>query len=711
MHGIRRDLSAHLLFPVVLVILICAQLIPATPVLCESAPPIAKKVPKVDTIHGDRRVDDYFWMREKTNPEVAAYLEAENAYAEEILAHTKHFQETLYDEMLSRIKETDLEVPYRMGEYFYYTRTEEGKQYEIYCRKRGSLDAPEQITLDVNELAEGQTYMAIGRYRVSDDGNLLAYTTDNTGFREYTLHVKDLRTGRLLPDRIEKVRSVVWASDNKTLFYTTEDPAKRPHQLLRHVLGVEEDDLLYEESDELFRIFVTRTRSRDYLLLYVGSLTTTEVRALPASTPRGDWRVLVPRKQDRECNLGHHDERFYMLVNDTGRNFRLVSFPVDRPEEENWTEIIPHRADVMLEGLDLFTDHYVVYERENGLPQFRVTDFRTGDWHRLAFPEPVYNAYSGDNYEWDTKTLRYEYQSLITPKSVFDYDMDSRARELLKQDEVLGDYDPNDYVSKRLYATARDGTLIPISMVHRRGAKHDGTGALYLTGYGAYGWPYSIRFRSRRLSLLDRGVTYAIAHIRGGGEMGKTWHDDGRMDHKINTFTDFIDVAEHTVDEGYTAKDRLVVEGASAGGLLMGAIVNMRPDLFRAVISDVPFVDVLNTMLDASLPLTVGEYEEWGNPNIEDEYTYIRQYCPYTNLKAGPYPAMLVKTSFNDSQVMYWEPAKYVAKMRALKTDENPLLFVVNMGAGHGGASGRYDYLREIALDYAFTLWQMGIDK
>nr|CAI78819.1 hypothetical protein [uncultured Latescibacterota bacterium] len=706
MHPIRRRQVSWAVLALCLLVFSPHRAVPAT---AGPAPPVAKRVPKVDITHGDRRVDDYFWMREKTNPEVAAYLEAENAYAEETLAPLKDLEETLYNEMVSRIKETDLDVPYRMGDYYYYSRTEEGLQYKIYCRKKESLDAPEEITVDLNALAEGQVYMALGAYKVSDDGNLLAYTTDNTGFREYTLRVKDLRTGELLPDRIEKVRSVAWAADNRTFFYTTEDEAKRPHQLLRHVLGNPENDLVYEETDELYRVFVTRTRDMDYLLLYSGSLTTTEARCLSAETPRGEWRIVAPRVQDREYTLGHHGDRFYMLVNDTGRNFRLVSFPLDKPAERNWTEILPHRADVMLEDLDVFADFYVVYERENGLPLFRITDIATGESHELAFPEPVYNAEPSDNYEWKTHTLRYEYESLVTPRSVFDYDVDTRRSALMKQDEVLGGYDPAEYVSERLYAAARDGKKIPISVVYRRGVIHDGSGATLLTGYGAYGWPYAIRFRSRRLSLLDRGVTYAIAHIRGGGEMGKAWHDDGRMDHKMNTFTDFIDAAEFLIDRGYTAQDRLVVEGGSAGGLLMGAVVNMRPDLFHAVISDVPFVDVLNTMLDASLPLTVGEYEEWGNPNVENEYRYIRQYCPYTNLEREAYPAMLVKTSFNDSQVMYWEPAKYVAKMRTLKTDDNPLLFVINMGAGHGGASGRYDYLREIALDYAFTLWQMGL--
>jgi oligopeptidase B len=682
-----------------------------TSALAQLSPPVADKRPKIDAIHGDRRQDDYYWLREKTNPEVEAYLNAENAYAEHMLAHTESFQENLYDEMLSRIKQTDLEVPYRDGEYFYYSRTEEGKQYEIYCRKKGSLDAPEEIVLDLNVLAEGQTFMALGDCEVSDDANLLAYSTDSTGFREYTLQFKDLRTGALLPDRIEKVRSVAWAADNRTLFYTTEDHAKRPHQIFRHVLGSEVDELLYEEVDELYRVWVERTRSKTYILFHSDSHTTSEVRALPAAHPVGYWKMVLPRVQDRECVIEHHGDHFYMLVNDTGRNFRLVSAPVSDPQENNWQELIPHRDDVMLERLDCFMNHYVVRERKDGLPGFRVCDFRTGAVHRVEFQEPVYDAYLWDNYEWSTSLLRYKYQSFVTPSSVFDYDMNTREKMLLKQDEVLGEYDPAEYTSERIYARATDGTRIPVSIVYRKGFARNGRAPMFLIGYGSYGWPYRIRFSSNRLSLLDRGVVFAIAHIRGGGEMGKKWHDQGRMKEKINTFTDFIAVSEHLIEEKYTSRDRLVIRGASAGGLLMGAVANMRPDLFRAIVNEVPFVDVLNTMLDASLPLTVGEYEEWGDPNIEEDYMYIKQYCPYTNLEAKDYPAMLVKTSFNDSQVMYWEPAKYVAKLRSLKTDDNPLLFVINMGAGHGGASGRYDYLREIALDYAFVLWQVGIEK
>lgn len=683
-------------------------LLESAPASTQPEPPVAAKRPKIDRVHGDERVDNYYWLREKANPEVAAYLKAENAYAEQMLAATRPLQDQLYKEMLGRIKETDLSVPYRNGEYWYYTRTEEGLQYPIYCRKKGALEAAEEITLDLNQLARGKTFMGLGAYEVSDDGNLLAFATDSTGFRVYHLRIKDLRTGEMLPDHAEDVGSVFWAADNKTLFYTTKDAAKRSYRLHRHELGTEAHELLYEEKDERFEVFGTRTRSKKYLILYSGSLTTTEARYLPADMPLAEWKILLPRRAGREFDLDHHGDRFYIRVNDTGRNFRLVSAPVSDPGEKNWREIVPQRNEVMLEGLDFFAHHYVLYERRNGLPEIRITDMKSGHSHGLAFPEPVYSAFPSANREWDTNLLRYSYQSLVTPNSVYDYDMDKRSSTLLKQTEVLGGYDKTQYVSERLYATAKDGAQIPISIVYKKGFKKDGSAPLLLNGYGAYGFPLTVTFNSNRLSLLDRGFAVALAHIRGGGEMGKAWHDQGRMMNKMNTFTDFIACAEYLIAQRFTAKERLIIEGGSAGGLLMGAVTNMRPDLFKAVVSHVPFVDVINTMLDESLPLTVTEFEEWGNPKKKEEYEYMKQYCPYTNLAAKDYPAMLVKTSFNDSQVMYWEPAKYVAKMRSLKTDNNPLLFVINMGAGHGGASGRYDRLREIALDYAFMLQQAG---
>jgi oligopeptidase B len=704
-----RPLFAASLFAFLICLLPAAQLWPqenGRPI-----PPIAEKNPKADMIHGDKRVDNYFWLREKANPKVVEYLQAENAYAEQMLAPTKPLQEKLYQEMLGRIKQTDLSVPYRDGEYFYYSRTEQGKQYSIYCRKKGSLEAPEEITLDLNELAKGHKFMGLGAYQVSDDGNLLAYSLDSTGFRQYTLYIKDLRSGQLLPDKVDKTVSVVWAGDNKTLFYSTEDHAKRPYRLYRHTLGASSDELIYEEKDELFRFYTGRSRSKNYIFMFINSLTTSEVRYLSANQPNSEWKIVAPRQQDREYEVDHHGDLFYLLVNDTGRNFRLVSAPISDPSPQNWKELIPHRSDVMLTGMDFFANHYVIYERKNGLPEIRITDFRSGQSHNIAFPEPVYSAFASTNREWNTNKLRYSYQSLVTPSSIFDYDMDTRTSTLQKQTEVLGGYEAKQYASERLYAMAKDGARIPISLVYKKDFKRDGKAPMLLGGYGSYGASSNVGFSSNRLSLLDRGFVVAIAHIRGGGEMGKAWHDQGRMLHKMNTFTDFIAAGEFLIAQKYTAKDRLVIEGGSAGGLLMGAVTNLRPDLFKAVVSHVPFVDVINTMLDASLPLTVQEYEEWGNPNKKEEYDYMKQYCPYTNLAAKTYPAILVKTSFNDSQVMYWEPAKYVAKLRSLKTDKNPLLFVTNMGAGHGGSSGRYDRLREIALDYAFMLQQVGIKK
>jgi oligopeptidase B len=675
------------------------------------APPIAKKVPKLDVVHGDRLVDDYYWLREKSNPEVAAYLEAENAFAASVMKPTEALQESLYKEMLGHLKETDLSVPYRNGNYHYYSRTEEGKQYPIYCRKLSSLDAPEQVVIDLNELAQGQPFMALGAYTVSDDGNLLAFSTDNTGFRQYTLQVKDLRTGQLGPERMEKTGSVAWAADGGTLFYTVEDSAKRQYRLYRHRLGepAEQDELVYEEKDELFRIGVGRSKSRAFLFLGSSSLTTSEWRYLPADQPAGAWKLVAPRQHEHEYDVDPHGELFYIRTNDQGRNFRLVSAPSADPRRENWKEVVPHRADVMLEGIELFRNHLVLGELAQGLPRFSVRDLRSGQSHQVEFPEPAYAAFPGAMYEWDSNQLRYNYQSLVTPSSVFDYDLDGRTRKLLKQTEVPGGFQSANYESERLWVPVADGARVPVSLVRRKGVPRDGSAPLLLTAYGSYGFSSPVSFSSNRLALLDRGVAFAIAHIRGGGELGKAWHDQGRMLHKKNTFTDFIAVAEHLIAQGYTSKQRLAVTGGSAGGLLMGAVTNMRPDLFKVVVSKVPFVDVINTMLDGSLPLTAGEWEEWGDPRKREEYEYMRSYCPYSNLAHKAYPALLITTSFNDSQVMYWEPAKYVARLRTLKTDANPLLLKTNMAAGHGGASGRYDYLREVAYDYAFMLSQLGL--
>lgn len=675
-------------------------------------PPLATKIPKITEINGHTLVDNYFWLRDKSNPEVKTYLEAENAYTNALMKPTEALQKKLYDEMLGRIKETDVEVPYKYGDYFYYSRTEAGKQYPIRCRRKGSMEAPEQVVLDLNELAKGKSFMAVAAYQVSDDGNLLAYSTDDTGFRQYKLAVKDLRTGEVLSDHIEKTGSVAWVSDNKTLFYTVEDSAKRQYRLYRHTVETTgPDDLIYEEKDARFSVEIFRTRSKAYLFLISGSHTTSEAHYIPADQPRAEWKLIEPRRQDIEYFPDHNGGFFYIRVNDTGRNFRLVKAPVNAPERANWQEVIPHRANVMLDDTDSFRNYYVTYEREQGLPQVAVTDLATGNSHRIPFPEQAYLASPYVNREYDTNKFRYSYQSFVTPQSIFEYDMAKGGSILLKQKEVPGGFDPNGYQVEQIFAPAADGTKIPISIVYLKGKKLDGTGALYLYAYGSYGISVDISFNSNIFSLVDRGIVYAIAHPRGGGEMGKTWHDDGRMMRKKNTFTDFIDCAEYLVGKGYGSKDKLVIEGASAGGLLMGAVTNMRPDLFKAVIAKVPFVDVMNTMLDESLPLTVTEFEEWGNPKEKPAFDYMIAYSPYDNIENKVYPNILVKTSFNDSQVMYWEPAKYVAKMRATRSDHNGLMLKTNMGAGHGGASGRYDRLHEAAFDYAFVLNQVGISN
>jgi oligopeptidase B len=706
------------------------SLSPESPHSAIPEPPVARRQPVEQVLHGDRRVDDYAWLRNKNSPEVIAYLNAENAYTDAILRDTEPFQEKLYQEMLGRILQTDLSVPYRLRGYLYFTRTEEGKQYPIHARKRGAAEnAREELLLDLNALAAGHLFLSLGSFAVSDDNSLLAYSLDTTGFRQYTLQIKNLLTGEILPVRIERVTSAAWAADNRTLFYTVEDEiTKRSYRLGRHILGANQPDaLLYEEPDERFRLDIERTRSGAFLLLTIASHTTSEVRFLRADQPNAEFRVIAPREDTHEYYVDHHPgplgdsfgEVFYIRTNSGGRTFRLMTAPADDPRRDAWHEFIPNRPDVMLASAQAFRSHLVLFEREGGLPYLRIVPLGTATQaaqsdplassRRITHTEPVYNASVGANPEFVTDHLRFQYESFITPRSVLDYDLRTGEQILRKQQPVLGGYDPTQYVSERLLARASDGTNIPLSVVYRRDTPRDATVPLLLYGYGSYGISVPVNFSSNRLSLLDRGVIYTIAHVRGGGELGKPWHDAARMHKKRNTFTDFIAAAERLIDLRYTAPDHLIIEGGSAGGLLMGTVANMRPDLFRIIISHVPFVDVINTMLDASLPLTVGEYEEWGNPQIPADYSYMKSYDPYSNLERKPYPTMLVKTSLNDSQVMYWEPAKYVAKLRTIKTDTNPLLLKINMGAGHGGASGRYDYLREIALDYAFLLTQLGI--
>jgi oligopeptidase B len=677
----------------------------------QSAPaPAAARKPHPTKIHGYTLQDDYFWLREKSNPAVIAHLEAENAHTESMMKATKGLQETLYAEMLGRIKQTDLSVPYRLGDYMYYSRTEEGKQYQYMCRRKGSMEGAEEILLDLNKLAEGHKFLSLGAQRVSDDGNWLAYSTDTTGYRQYTLHVKDLRTGRPLSENIERAGSVVWATDSKTLFYTTEDPvSKRSDKFWRHTVGASSSDLLYEEKDELFDVSASRSLDRKVIFLASYAKTSTEFRHLPADTPAAALTVVLPREANHEYDVDHYDGRFYITTNKNAKNFRVVTAPVATPSEKNWTPFIDHNLAIKIDGTSFFANHIVVSEREGGLTHLRVIDPKTKASHRIATDEPDYALSLANNPEFNTPSVRFNYQSMVTPSSVYDYDLTTRARKMLKRQEVLGGYDPSRYEAKRLWAVARDGTKVPMSVVHRKGIALDGKAPLLLYGYGSYGASGAPTFSSNRLSLLDRGVIYVTAYIRGGGELGEEWREQGRMMSKINTFTDFIDCADHLVKNKYTSPERLVIQGGSAGGLLVGAVTNMRPDLFKAVVAQVPFVDVINTMLDASLPLTTSEYLEWGNPNDKPAFDYMMKYSPYDNIKAANYPSMLVQVSLNDSQVPYWEGAKLVAKLRATKTDKNPLLLKTNMGAGHGGSSGRYDALRETAFTYAFVLWQMGV--
>lgn len=830
--------------------------------------PLAEREPVEHVIHGDRRVDHYAWMRQKNDPRVRDYLEAENAYADVQMKGTEELQERLYQEMLARIQQTDLSVPYRLRGYEYYTRTEQGKQYPIHCRKKlersgeverrtaaqdlggrqtsepadrltpsafrsepdqdslmaqlraelragfptevktnedatavennsalasfrmtsavvgethaeGAAAPREEVLLDLNEMAAGHTFMGLGIFDVSDDNRWLAYATDTTGYRQYVLEVKELRAGgtgqrpaslRLSgqaesqpgkgaahrPEfRVERVTSAAWAMDNRTLFYVTEDEVtKRSNRLWRHVfdeaaneeerqrLETDEaqrrdqeqntdsskaaqasDELIYEEKDERFRMDLERSRSGAYLFLVINSHTTSEIRYLRADLPLGAFQTVAEREDDHEYYVDHHPGGsrdaaggvFFIRTNSGGRTYRLVTAPTSDPGRARWHEVIANRTGVMLSGLEVFRTHLVISEREDGLPHLRVVDLTRRAPHalaaslRLSFSEPTYSAMLGTNPEFDVDFVRFQYESMVMPRTVFDYQLKTGKWVLQKRQPVLGDFDSGNYVSERLHAKTADGTPVPISLVRRKDTLRDGSAPLLLYGYGSYGMSIPVAFNSNRFSLLDRGMMYAIAHIRGGGELGKPWHDAGRMYQKMNTFTDFIACADFLVAKRYTSEAQLVIEGGSAGGLLLGAVVNLQPEKFRAVVSHVPFVDVLNTMLDPSLPLTVGEYEEWGNPEKSDDYFYMKQYCPYTNVVSANYPRMLVKTAWNDSQVMYWEAAKYVAKLRAMKTDGKVLLLKTNMGAGHGGASGRYDYLREIALDYAFMLKEVGL--
>ncbi|HVP59558.1 MAG TPA: S9 family peptidase [Myxococcaceae bacterium] len=686
---------------------------PATPATTLRQPPIARVEHKVITQAGDIRTDDYAWLRNRGSSEVEDYLKAENAYTDEAMAPTRPLQETLYRELLSHVQETDVSAPWRKGRFWYYARVEQGKQYPFYCRKQGNLDAPEQIMLDQNAMAEGKPFFAIGRWSVSDDGRYLAYLTDETGFRQYVLHVRDLDTGKDGPEAIPRVTSLAWAADGRTLFYVTEDATtKRPDTLWRHLRGATGTDArVSHEADERFTYEVERTRSGAYLLLGVGSHTTSEVLYLDARAPLSSWRTIAPRIAEQEYSVDHRGDRFYIRVNDTGRTFRMVTAPVRSPGRNGWHEEIPARPEVMLENIDAFADHLVLAERRGGLRHLRILDLGHGRGSReVEFPEPTYAVLPDRNEDFRAPAYRFAYESMVTPKSIYDVDFLTGARTLKKRLEIPGGFDPANYRTDYLHARASDGTEIPISLVYRAPLAKDGSRPLFVYGYGSYGYPIDASFSSNRLPLLDRGLVWAIAHVRGGGELGKPWHDAGRMQNKPNTFTDFIAATEWLQASGYGRKERTVAAGGSAGGLLMGAVANLRPDLFRIILAYVPFVDVLNTMSDASLPLTVGEYEEWGNPAKPAEYAVMRTYSPYDNVKSQAYPTMLVRTSYNDSQVMYWEPAKWVARLRATKTDHNLLLLKTKLDpAGHGGASGRYDRLRDDAFDQAFVLTQLGL--
>jgi oligopeptidase B len=673
-------------------------------------PPVAAVRPQELEKHDVVRVDEYYWLNQRDDPEVVEYLDAENAYTEAVMAHTEALQGTLFDEIKGRIKQDDASVPYLYGGYFYYMRFEEGKEYPIYARKNGSLAADEEVMVDGNQMAEGHEYFAasVGSRGVSPDESILAFATDTIGRRIYTIRFKNLETGELLDDEIPSVTPVLaWGNDNRTLFYTKQDPTTlRYYQVWRHELGtpVSDDVLVYEETDDTFDTYVLKTKSNDYLLIASSQTISDEYRYLDANDPTGEFTILQPRERGLEYSVDQFGDRFYIRTNLDARNFRLMRTPVTATGKANWEEVLPHRDDVLLEDVDIFSNWLVVSERRGGLMEIRVMSWDGSEDYYVDFGEPAYLAYTTANFGFDTDELRYGYTSMTTPNSVFDYDMISRDKELLKQDEVLGGFKSDDYVTERVYATAGDGTQVPVSIVYRRGTPIDGTAPLLQYGYGSYGASMDATFSAARLSLLDRGFVYAIAHVRGGEELGRAWYEDGKLLNKKNTFTDFIDVTRYLVAEDYADPDRVFAMGGSAGGLLMGAVVNMAPELYRGVIAAVPFVDVVTTMLDESIPLTTSEYDEWGDPNDKEYFDYILSYSPYENVDEKDYPNLLVTTGLHDSQVQYWEPAKWVARLRTRKTDDNVLILKTNMDAGHGGASGRYKRYEETAFMYAFLI-------
>ena len=671
-------------------------------------PPHAAIRPHTMTMHGQTRTDNYYWLNERENPEVLAYLEAENQYTDACLKHTEPLQEQLFKEITGRIKQDDNSVPVKIRDYYHYTRFEEGKEYPIFCRKKHSLDAPEEIILDGNQLAEGHAFFEIGEISLSEDDRLLAYSVDTVSRRIYTVFVKDLETGELVGEPIEGTSgNVVWASDNQTLFYGVKDETLRPCKVMRHRMGTKtkEDAIIYEETDETFVCYISKTKSRKYLIINSDSTLSSESRVLESDQPEGEFRVFQKRLPDMLYGIDHYKDRFYIQTNaDGAKNYKIMSTPVEKTEKPNWEEVVAPRNQVMIEGFSIFDKFFVIEEREGGLVKIRVSAWDGSADYYIDFGEPAYTASVGANPDFEAVTLRYGYTSMTTPSSVFEFDMEKRTKKLLKQQEVVGGYNTSDYVTERLMATSHDGVLVPISIVYKKGVAKNGQNPLVLYGYGSYGSSTDAYFSVARLSLLDRGFVWAIAHIRGGEEMGRPWYEDGKMLKKKNTFLDFIACAEYLVKQGYTSPDKLFAMGGSAGGLLVGAVANMRPDLWKGIVAQVPFVDVVTTMLDESIPLTTGEYDEWGNPNEKQYYDYMLSYSPYDNVETKDYPAMLITTGLHDSQVQYWEPAKWAAKLRALKTDKNPLYLKTEMDYGHGGASGRFEGYKEVALEYAFML-------
>jgi oligopeptidase B len=678
------------------------------------SPPVAPRRPHQVTHYGQTWVDDYYWMRFRDDPQVFAYLNAENTYAEQMLAHTTALQAQLFTEMKGRLMETDHSVPEQIDGYLYYNRLEPGKQYAIHCRRRTDLGAVEEIVLDENTLAEGQSFFHLGAFQPSPDHRWLAYATDANGAESFILHIKNLETGEALTECIANTTyGIEWANDNCALFYTILDSAKRPDRLFRHSLGTDPalDVLVYNEIDDRFSLFISKTSSKAYLVLYIAGGDTTEIRYTPADQPEAEFTVLQPRQHGVEYSLAHHGDLFFIVTNENALNFKLMAAPVSNPARQNWRERIPNRPHILLDSIEVFRDYLVRFEREGGLRRIRVSNIDGSAERDISFPDPGYAVYPSNNPEFNTQELRFNYSSLVTPYSVIDYDMAAGEWKLRKQDVIPSGYNPGEYQSERITATAPDGVNIPISLVYRKGFTRNGSHPLLLIGYGSYGMSFDPGFDSIRLSLLDRGFAFAIAHIRGGAEMGRAWYEAGRLVNKQNTFSDFIACAEHLVAQGYTSSHMLAIMGRSAGGLLMGVVVNMRPDLFRAVVADVPFVDVITTMSDPTIPLTTLEYSQWGDPHDRANYDAMRAYSPYDNVKAQAYPDMLVTGGLNDPRVAFWEPAKWVARLRTLKTDNNQLLLMTNLRAGHAGPSGRYNHLRDMALKYAFLIDRLGSSR